>query len=1123
MSNDLVSQQLSIPYWKTGHMEAFPDKLDSSTLDMRMMEFLPTNPASHQVAASEQQIGLVEPMPNNPGSQNPTELSKPMCQQTKPEVGHLGLQNLSLPNQQVGEMGVVLNSPGSQKILVPSKRKAEVEPMFNIFMPQNPALPNKRLAQMLHSPNSPGLAQSSAPSKKTVSMQSMSTTLVLNSPAPNTRMIRNDSNSSKSVSQRIQTPKSRSSQMQPSANFSTESFEAVRSKMRESLAAALALVCQHQDKDLKEENNSQGEAVIFSQQTQENSQSAEFTSNLAIAVDQVSANTVDALPSKEYCSVDRRNDVQNTPVETSGCEIKGNSTETYNFDGPQFQYNYVLPDEDASFSDNFFVKDDLLQGNGLSWAFDFDMQEPKKGQVPTAEKPTSVHEDGGGDAAKQQSIQSPENLALKIEVELFKLFGGVNKKYKEKGRSLLFNLKDRNNPELRERVMAGGISPERLCSMSAEELASKELSEWRMAKAEELAQMVVLPDSDVDIRWLLKKTHKGDCQIEVEQDDNVSVDISTGTSTLTSIRPQKKETKARPPSEADEIKNKQIIVGEKSRLENEEFSGNLIIPNDGADLMQGMIVDELKDVDFLPQIVSLDEFMESLNSEPPFENLPVDAGQETPLSDKKNSETGNEFVDATNSQDPVDTTLDKADKVDVKQTELAVDVKSGEIPVERKVSPSGCTSMAEHVWEGVLQLNISALVTAIGLFRGGEKTPTKEWPSALEMKGRVRLDAFGKFLQELHMSRSRAVMVLHFSLKDASSENERSTIYEMANSYVSDERLGFAEPTPGVELYLCPPHNRIVDMISKHISKDQIEILKSTNNGLIGVVVWRKAHLSSTISPNSSSLHKRGSKKQHCTSRGHQQKDINVKVNLTSKAQTSFRPPPTDPEPSPDDDDIPPGFGPAASRDEDDLPEFNFSGKISPSMPKFPPQGPGKTPFQPNAQASSRPVSQIRELIHKYGQSETCVTPPRNWQDERGVGLGIQPWNDDEDDDDIPEWRPQVPNPPFQPQPSMHRQPQPHGGNEHLAIAAPQQKMRPLGTQIAMPMHTPNVVKGLQNITPSRHQGGRWVQPNGPHGLQLSSLENRPGAWQHHGMPALRAGHPATNWRQDTPRNRGGF
>lgn len=41
----------------------------------------------------------------------------------------------------------------------------------------------------------------------------------------------------------------------------------------------------------------------------------------------------------------------------------------------------------------------------------------------------------------------------------------------------------------------------------------------------------------------------------------------------------------------------------------------------------------------------------------------------------------------------------------------------------------------------------------------GEKTKTVEWPNSLEIKGRVRLDAFEKFIKELPMSRSRAVMV----------------------------------------------------------------------------------------------------------------------------------------------------------------------------------------------------------------------------------------------------------------------------------------------------------------------------------------------------------------------------
>lgn len=39
----------------------------------------------------------------------------------------------------------------------------------------------------------------------------------------------------------------------------------------------------------------------------------------------------------------------------------------------------------------------------------------------------------------------------------------------------------------------------------------------------------------------------------------------------------------------------------------------------------------------------------------------------------------------------------------------------------------------------------------------------KDWPGLIEIKGRVRLDAFEKFLQELRLSKTRAIMVPHVS------------------------------------------------------------------------------------------------------------------------------------------------------------------------------------------------------------------------------------------------------------------------------------------------------------------------------------------------------------------------
>lgn len=54
----------------------------------------------------------------------------------------------------------------------------------------------------------------------------------------------------------------------------------------------------------------------------------------------------------------------------------------------------------------------------------------------------------------------------------------------------------------------------------------------------------------------------------------------------------------------------------------------------------------------------------------------------------------------------------------------------------------------------------------------GERTSAKDWPGILEIKGRVRLDAFEKFLHELPLSRSRAVMVslVYFCCTNASDQ-----------------------------------------------------------------------------------------------------------------------------------------------------------------------------------------------------------------------------------------------------------------------------------------------------------------------------------------------------------------
>ncbi|XP_027355517.1 uncharacterized protein LOC113865275 [Abrus precatorius] len=1127
MSNNLVSEPM--PSMPMARLQPVLSKVDSSG---RQMEMGLLGPVASDLVSQPQATSNVG-LPH----------SSMQSGRIEAQAGNPGMHQFLLPNRQSVQMGTLPNSTGSHQQPMTPKRKAPMELSSSSSMTSS-----KRAAQM---GNRPWLQQvPNASNRGSPQMQSPSNaSRTQHSAASSKRKTQMDNTSGKSGTSRSLNSKSQNTQMKQSSKVQTEPSESVRSKMRESLAAALALVSQQGKSQVPNNNTSNDAASTQSkvknssqctqpasasidtslEQKQDVSQSVNSSFAAGESVDHVAGEQRQSTFNEDF--LDKCKDYEVGSTNVSNNENILSSMQALDCDKQDFQSSYTLTTDDVPFSDSFFMKDELLQGNGLSWVLSDMVDVGNQRESETNIEQRSEPQETGG--VCREEVPLHELLASRIEAELFKLFGGVNKKYKEKGRSLLFNLKDRNNPELRERVMFGEIPPEQLCSMTAEELASKELSQWRIAKAEELAQMVVLPDSDVDIRRLVKKTHKGEFQVEVEHEDNLSVEeVSAGTTSIARSQTTKKDVESTSPSKSDVIKGDANTDAEKSKSEKDNTFSITISSNDGTDPMQGLMTDDaLKDPDFLPPIVSLDEFMESLHSEPPFENLPVESGKVAHSSDKDDSGAGSKSRSSAFSLSAqADVTPDKKSEklqstsgseegkklnaesgaissnarysdsqTDVKLTDGRTkerstnDVKSStSSDAELKASlfhleernrnnmylKATLPSKGECLWDGMLQLNISTTHSVISIFKSGEKTYANDWSGFLEVKGRVRLDAFEKFLQDLRLSRSRAIMVSHFVSKGSSPEEE-STLREVADSYILDERVGFAEPAHGVELYFCPPHKKTVEMLSNILPKEQIEAVNSIDNGLIGIIVWRKTNLTSTISPTTSSHHKHGSKRQHFSRR---QQDINVNANSTHKAvpSTGFKTPETGPPCDDDDDDIPPGFGPPAARVEDDLPEFNFSGSSNPSQLVQKPMGPGMVPLHSVNQAPSRPVEQMRELVHKYGQNKPNVSSV-NWQDK--FGGTIQPWNDD--DDDIPEWQPQTSQNQFPPQQqtTMHNfHLRPHILNQSFA-GSPQQSI--ITTQYLQPPM--NVTHGQRNFGPqwvSSTQGSRNLRPSGvqPHG-----------------------------------------
>lgn len=92
--------------------------------------------------------------------------------------------------------------------------------------------------------------------------------------------------------------------------------------------------------------------------------------------------------------------------------------------------------------------------------------------------------------ALQQNKQDCEGLDFKniggqIEDAVFEHFGDTGMKYKNCIRSRVFNLKDSKNPMLSRNVMCGLISPEKLATMTSEEMASSEMKNLRDALTQE--------------------------------------------------------------------------------------------------------------------------------------------------------------------------------------------------------------------------------------------------------------------------------------------------------------------------------------------------------------------------------------------------------------------------------------------------------------------------------------------------------------------------------------------------------------------------------------------------------------------------------------------------------------
>lgn len=98
-----------------------------------------------------------------------------------------------------------------------------------------------------------------------------------------------------------------------------------------------------------------------------------------------------------------------------------------------------------------------------------------------------VSDEVDDDTKDEVDACDPIRVAVAVESAMFDKIGRSNGAQKVKYRSIMFNLKDKNNPDFRRKVLLGHVEPERLTNLTPEEMASDERQrENRQIKAKAL-------------------------------------------------------------------------------------------------------------------------------------------------------------------------------------------------------------------------------------------------------------------------------------------------------------------------------------------------------------------------------------------------------------------------------------------------------------------------------------------------------------------------------------------------------------------------------------------------------------------------------------------------------------
>ncbi|XP_053566386.1 PHD finger protein 3 isoform X2 [Bombina bombina] len=389
----------------------------------------------------------------------------------------------------------------------------------------------------------------------------------------------------------------------------------------------------------------------------------------------------------------------------------------------------------------------------------------------------------------ESSSKIPEERATKVssrvEKELFSFYRDTDLKYKNKYRSLMFNLKDPKNNVLYKRVLKGEITPEHLIKMSPEELASRELAAWRQRENRHTIEMIEKEQREVERRPITKITHKGEIEIESEASIKESEDMDNEGSGAYLLPPSQRNNHTPPlgdETHATSEKPQRLIAGLESVVKHVEKEEEIPKDNDESTETTSDTTTQHKN-----HLFDLNCKICTGRIAPPAEDLSPKKVKIFPGLIHKQSDTD---VDNTSDEHCSSTIL----QMDLLEAERPVSPKD-EFSSPSSSEPFSITDIADgessflarmtYIWKGFLNMpSVAKFVIKAYPVSGSLENLTEDLPESIQVGGRISPQTVWDYVDKIKAAGTKETCLIRFS-----PETEEDQIsYTLLYSYFSSRK-----------------------------------------------------------------------------------------------------------------------------------------------------------------------------------------------------------------------------------------------------------------------------------------------------------------------------------------------